>query len=105
MYIPEGATNFTMRMISRSQSLGGGTVSLELYAREVRVGAIESWNSNSLSNITLGADANFDFHDRDVSVDDLGVQPGRYVQFELVRDGAGSMTGDWSLLGIEVFFS
>jgi len=83
----------------------------KIYVREIADnGAVGAWDSGTaLTALTMGSSNEFfqfDYLALDL-VNDLSIGVGAMVQIELTRDAGAvgdTLTGDWSLLTVEVGF-
>ena len=105
-YIPSGATNIVIETMSRSETGGSGTAALDLYFQTIADNTTPSaWSAGlAMTDITLGADENWQQNSQTIALSTLGATADRFVQFELVRDG-GTMANDWTLLYIRISYS
>jgi len=108
--IPDGATNIIFGIKSRAETGPGGAVTVipTIYAREMPDNAaVESWTAGTnLTALDFPITTEFFQYDsQSFTLASLSLVAGRIAQFELTRDGAGTLTGDWALLEIEVSFS
>lgn len=109
--IPTGVTTLNLRIKSRAETAPGSsqTVRLLLYNRELPDnGAVEGWTSDALTNISIPNNENWQYDTDTITLTTLGATAGNVIQFELVRnatDAGDTLSGDWTLLQLEAFWS
>lgn len=106
--IPTGAVNMTIRFKSRRRSAGSTqTVIPNLYRRSIPDNStVTSWSSAlSLTALSFPNNTNFQYDEQTITLATLGLTAGQTVQFELTRNPADTLSGDWALLQVEVEFS
>ena len=109
---PTGATNIKIGMVSRAETAGGGdrTIGPKLYQRGIpNNAAVESWTSGYvMTDVTLPNNENWQYDEQTIALSTLGVTAGEVTQFELTRvnpTGGTELSGDWTLLLLEVTFT
>jgi hypothetical protein len=106
--IPASAVNMTFYFRSRAQTAPGGatTVLPRLYRRQVVDNtAIGAWSASfAFAQIDIPANTRFQYDSETVTLATLGLTAGNVVQFELTRNPADGLTGDWNLLELCIYF-
>jgi len=110
--IPAGATNIILKIKSKAQSTPGGTVAIvpKLYSRSIgNNAAIGSWSGGTdLTAISLPTNQYFQYDSQTIALSTLGLTAGTFYQLELTRNtgsGSDTLSGDWTLLNVNVSFS
>lgn len=104
MYIPAGTTSLDFKFISRCQSSTGDVVP-KLYHRTIAdAGAVGSWSAG-VNLTTIACTTSFQYDSQSLTLSGLSLTAGTRVQFELTRigtDGSDTLSGDWTLLSINI---
>ena len=109
-YIPVGATNVTIRLLSRALTAppAARTVGLSLYERGV-VGGVDAWSAaNTLADIDIATNTNWVEDSQTLTLAALGLTAGQVHQFELTRvapQAGVNLVGDWGLQWLRLEFS
>lgn len=108
LVIPPNASNIIISFISRAQTAPGAatTVLPRLYMREIidntTVGA---WSAAfAMTALDIPTNTRFQYDTQIIPLSTLSLTAGRLVQFELTRNPADGLTGDWNLVEIKVDF-
>ena len=112
VFIPSGVTNIIFRFRSRAETAPGAaaTVGVQVYEREMPDnGAVTAWSAGTqLTDIDIPTNENFQYDEQTLTLASLGLTAGNVHQFEWTRvnpTGGTELTGDWTLLAIEIDFS
>jgi hypothetical protein len=109
--VPANATSMILRIIHRAKTAPGSpaTVMVALHHRDVpNNAAVGSWSAYNLDNITLPANAYFQYTEYTIPLATIGLTAGMETQLELVRraDQAGdNLVGDWFVRKNEITWS
>ena len=107
--VPDGTTNVTFKFRSRAETAPGAaqTVSLVLYERELPDnGAITAWSAGTdFTDLSMPTNENWQYDEQTFTIATAGLTAGSTHQFEITRDGAGTLVGDWTLTLFIVEFS
>lgn len=104
---PANAQRIKFSFKGRAQTAPGAaaTVLLRLYRRTIGDNvAVGAWSSAfAFAAISIPTNTNFQYDEEFVTLATLGIAAGTLVQFELTRDPADTLVGDWDLaeLGVE----
>lgn len=104
--IPAGATNMTLRYVSRARTAPGGasTILYELYERGIP-STVQAWSSAiALATVNVGTNENWVYDEDTRTLASWGITAGDVHQFEFVRSG-GTLSGDSGLLALIAEFS
>jgi hypothetical protein len=106
--IPAGAVSMTFYFRSRAQVAPGGatTVLPRLYRRNIPDNAVVgAWSAAfAFAAINLPTNTRFQYDSETVTLATLGLTAGEVVQFELTRNPADGLVGDWNLLELRIYF-
>lgn len=106
--IPAGAVNMTFYFRSRAQTAPGGatTVLPRLYRRQIADNTVVgAWSAAfAFAQLDIPANTRFQYDSETVTLATLGLTAGNVVQFELTRNPADGLVGDWNLLELRVYF-
>ena len=109
--VPDTATNLQWRVISRAETAPGSTqtVITRFYKRAFPDnGAVESWTTPGTFSLTVPNNELWQYDTFSDTLSNLGITAGRQYQFEYGRDaddGSDNLSGDWTLLAVEVTFT
>jgi len=107
---PDGATNITLTLLSRSYDGNNGDVVAKIYRKNIPDdGQISSWNAGvNLNPISMTSDENWHYDSQTVTLSSLGITAGEVTQFELTRvgtDASDDLSGDWALQQLWIEYS
>ena len=108
IHIPDGATNISFKFVSRAETAPGSTQTVSTFIGDREIpdnGAIPAWNTTHLVDLSIPNNELWQYDSESFLLTTLGINAGSYYQFQLVRDGAGTLVGDWTLLSLKVEFS
>ena len=108
VHVPINATDVVFRFVSRAETAPGGaqTVSLNFYERGMPDnGAVDAWSTAvAFADLSMPTNENWQTDTETFTLAALGLTAGQTHQIEITRDGAGTLTGDWTLLSLVVEF-
>lgn len=108
VHVPINATDVVFRFVSRAETAPGGaqTVSLNFYERGMPDnGAVDAWSSAvAFADLSMPTNENWQTDTETFTLAALGLTAGQTHQIEIVRDGVGTLSGDWTLLSLVVEF-
>jgi len=103
--IPAGATNIIFGFHSRGALAGGGTVNLDLYTFEIEEDT-NVWSAKTdLTALTMPATKHYVKDTETFTLAALSLLVDKSYMIEIVRDGTGTLVGDWHLEMMSVSFS
>jgi hypothetical protein len=111
--IPTGVTNIIIGLRSRAETAAATNLDVvpRLYVREMPDNAaVEAWSGGTdMATITMGtSNEYFQYDSETFALTTLSLVAGRTVQIELTRNtgsGSDTLSGDWTLLELNVSFS
>lgn len=108
--VPPGASNIVIRLTHRRQSgTAAANVVIDLWRRLIpNNAAIGSWVNATVGTIAMNTNTNWAQTTFNVPISTFTLTAGSIYQFELTRDAgdaADTLSGDWTLLYLEVDFT
>lgn len=109
--VPADATSLTWKVISRAETAPGSskTVITRFYKRAFPDnGAVESWTTPGTFSLTIPNNELWQYDTFSDTLSNLGITAGEQYQFEYGRDAddaSDNLSGDWTLLAVEVIFT
>lgn len=112
-YVPVGATNMTMRLVSRAETAPGGAsvVKVVTFMRDIRDNlSVTSWSAGlAVGDVDIPTNETWQYDSFTYTLSGWGISAGSFSQIQLTRNAVDSGdtldSSDWALWTVEISFS